>query len=75
MNLTGTFYYMSSRNNNFSNRGQKGEIVIEALLPVWATVIVVIGAGFFLASGGLAGAMLYAKAHPHSAIAAKLSKI
>jgi hypothetical protein len=75
MNLTGSFYYMSSRNNNFSNRGQKGEIIIEALLPVWATVIVVIGAGFFLASGGLAGAMLYAKAHPHSSIAAKLSKI
>jgi hypothetical protein len=75
MNRTGTFYYMSSRNNNFSNRGQKGEMVIEALLPVWATVIVVVGAGFFLASGGLAGAMLYAKAHPHSSIAAKLSKI
>jgi hypothetical protein len=75
MNLTGTFYYMSSRNNNFSNRGQKGEMIIEALLPIWATVIVVIGAGFFLVSGGLAGAMLYAKAHPHSSIAAKLSKI
>jgi len=75
MNLTGTFYYMSSRNNNFSNRGQKGEIIIEALLPVWATVIVVVGAGFFLVSGGLAGAMLYAKAHPHSTLAAKLSKI
>jgi len=75
MNLTGTFYYMSSRNNNFSNRTQKGQIIIEALLPVWATVIVCIGAGVFLASGGLAGAMLYAKSHPHSAIAAKLSRV
>jgi hypothetical protein len=75
MNKTGTFYYMSSRNNNFTNRGQKGEIVIQALLPVWATVIVCLGAGFFLASGGLAGAMLYAKSHPHSKIAATLSKI
>jgi hypothetical protein len=75
MNQTGTFYYMSSRNNNFTNRGQKGEMVIAPLLPVWATVIVCVGAGFFLASGGLAGAMLYAKSHPHSKIAATLSKI
>jgi len=75
MNSTGTFWFMSSRNNNFSNRTQKGEIIISSLLPIWATVIVCVGAGFFLASGGLAGALLYAKAHPHSSIAAKLSKI
>jgi len=74
MNNTGTFYYMSSRNNNFSNRGQKGLIVVSALLPIWATVFVVVGGVAFLASGGLAGAMLYAKSHPHSAIATKLSR-
>jgi hypothetical protein len=75
MNQTGTFYYMSSRNNNFTNRGQKGEMVIAPLLPVWATVIVCVGAGFFLASGGLAGAMIYAKSHPHSKVAHYISKI
>ena len=25
---TGTYYYMSTRNNNFSNRSQKGKIII-----------------------------------------------
>ena len=30
MNKIGTFYYMCSRNNNFSNRGQKGVIVVES---------------------------------------------
>jgi hypothetical protein len=75
MNSTGTFYYMSSRNNNFTNRGQKGEIVITALLPTWAIAVVCIGAGFFLLSGGVAGMMLYAKSNPHSGIAATLSKI
>jgi len=27
---TGTFYYLCTRNNNFSNRSQKGKIVVEA---------------------------------------------
>jgi len=75
MNQTGTFYYMSTRNNNFSNRGQRGIMNIAPLLPIWATVIVVIGSACFLASGGLAGAMLYAKSNPHSRIAATLSRI
>jgi len=75
MNQTGSFYYMSSRNNNFSNRGQKGILNINPLLPVWATVIVCIGAAFFLASGGLAGAMIYAKANPDSTVAAALSRL
>eukprot|EP01114_Cavostelium_apophysatum_P000137 TRINITY_DN10142_c0_g1_i1.p1 TRINITY_DN10142_c0_g1~~TRINITY_DN10142_c0_g1_i1.p1 ORF type:complete len:601 (+),score=114.88 TRINITY_DN10142_c0_g1_i1:33-1835(+) len=30
MNKLGTFFYMSTRNNNFSNRGQKGQIVVVA---------------------------------------------
>ena len=25
----GTYYYMSTRNNNFSNRSQKGKIIVE----------------------------------------------
>jgi hypothetical protein len=75
MNKTGTFHYMSSRNNNFSNRDQKGQMQIEALLPVWAIVIVVIGAALFVASAVVAGMMLYAKSHPHSGIATAFSKI
>jgi hypothetical protein len=75
MNKTGKFYYMSTRNNNFTNRGQKGELNVEALLPTWAIAVVVSGAGFFLISGGVAGMMLYAKSNPHSSIATSLSKI
>lgn len=66
MNKTGSFYYMSSRNNNFSNRGQKATITIEAILPGWAIAIVSVGGALFVASGGVAGAMFYASSHPHT---------
>jgi hypothetical protein len=75
LNQTGTFYYMSTRNNNFSNRGQKGQLTISPLLPVWAIALVSIGAAFFVVSGVVAGMMLYAKSHPHSGIATAFSKI
>jgi len=75
MNSTGTYYYMSSRNNNFTNRSQKGSLQILTLLPIWAIVIVSVGAVGFLGSAGVAGLMLYSKTHPHSAIAAALAKI
>ena len=29
MRYPGTFYYMSTRNNNFTNRSQKGTIIVE----------------------------------------------
>jgi len=74
MNITGEFFYMSSRNNNFSNRGQKGAIHIVPLLPVWAIVLVVIGGVLFLASALVAVLMLYAKSHPHSGVAATFSR-
>lgn len=75
LNQTGEFYYMSTRNNNFSNRGQKGQLNISPLLPTWAIVLVSIGAAFFVISGVVAGMMLYAKSHPHSGIATAFSKI
>jgi hypothetical protein len=74
-NKTGNFYYMSSRNNNFTNRGQKGVIDIVPLLPTWAIVVVIIGGVFFVLSAGVAGLMLYARSHPHSSIATTFSKI
>jgi len=74
MNTTGDFYYMSSRNNNFSNRGQKGAIHIVPLLPVWAIVLVAVGGALFLLSAAVAVGMLYAKSHPHSGLAATFSK-
>jgi len=75
MNNTGTFFYMSSRNNNFTNRSQKGTLEVNNLLPTWAIVIVVVGAASFLGSAGVAGAMMYSKSHPHSRVANLLSKM
>jgi hypothetical protein len=69
MDNTGEYYYISTRNNNFSNRDQRGTIRVEALLPTWAVAIVSIGAAAFAGGGAVAGAMFYAKANPHSAAA------
>lgn len=34
----GTYHYMCTRNNNFSNRGQKGKITVNAIPKVQALV-------------------------------------
>jgi len=69
MKTAGTYYYMSTRNNNFSNRSQKGIIFVEPLLPVWGVAIASIGAVGFVGASGVAGAAYYASTHPASAIA------
>jgi len=69
MNISNTFYYMSSRNNNFSNRGQKGTIEVNRVLPPGLIAVVAIGSAIFALSGGVGVAMLYAKSHPHSRVA------
>jgi hypothetical protein len=76
MNITNNdgFHYMSSRNNNFSNRGQKATIYVHTLLPTWAIAVVSAGGFLFMGSAGVAGAMFYAKSHPHSGVANMFSK-
>lgn len=69
VNKTGNFYFMSSRNNNFTNRSQKVTIESVPFLPVWGVVVVVFGGAVFLGSVGTLGAMIYAKSHPQSAVA------
>jgi len=75
MTTPGTYYYMSTRNHNFSNRDQKGVIDVQNLLPNWAIGVVVTGAVLFVGAAGVAGAMFYAKSHPHSGIANIFSKM
>jgi len=75
MNQTGTFYYMNTRNHNFSNRDQKGIVYITPLLPPWAVGIVVTGSILFAGAAAVAGMMFYSKSHPHSGIANLFSKI
>jgi len=65
----GTFNYMSSRNNNFTNRSQKGTITITtALSPVALTATIVGGAGF-AGAAVIAGGSWYASSHPESSVA------
>jgi hypothetical protein len=75
MNTTSTFYYMSSRNNNFSNRSQKGTLIVANTLPTWAIVIVVIGAACFVLAAGLGAATWYSRSHPHSGIAQTVQRL
>jgi len=75
MNNTGSFYFMSSRNNNFTNRDQRGSIIIANLLPTWAIVLVVLGAFFFLMAGAVSAGIFYSRSHPHSAVARVFSRM
>ena len=51
----GRAYYISSRNNNFSNRSQKGTIVSNPALKTFGIVIVSVGSAAFLVSMVFAG--------------------
>jgi plastocyanin len=58
MNKTGDFYYMSSRNNNFSNRSQKGAMLVRPALAPYAQALIGVGAGLAI----LGAAAMVAKA-------------
>jgi len=72
MNRTGEWHYMCTRNNNFSNRSQKGYIAVDETFPTWAIVLIVLLVVFIAAAALVAGVLLYARAHPHSKLGAKL---
>jgi len=64
---SGTYHYVSTRNNNFSNRSQKGSIQVSKALTAAETAAVVIAA--VAGAGGVAGAcVLYGKKRPDSRI-------
>jgi hypothetical protein len=75
MNKTGNFYFMNTRNHDFTNRDQKGILLVTPLLPTWAVALVVIGSILFVGAAGVAGAMFYAKSHPHSQVANLFSRM
>jgi len=64
----GEFYFMCTRNNNFSNRSQKSTISVVPFLPVWGIVLVVLGAVVCLTSIIISGLAFWAKARPESFI-------
>jgi hypothetical protein len=63
---TGVYMFISTRNNNFSNRSQKMTIISVPFLPVWAIVLVVLAGTACLASIGLSWFALWVRYHPDS---------
>lgn len=68
VNKTGLYHYFSTRNNNFSNRGQKATIMVDDLLPTWSLVLITAGSSLFVVSGAVAGILMYAKAGAVAAV-------
>jgi hypothetical protein len=69
MKTPGVYHYMSTRNNNFTNRSQKGSITVDPILPVWGVALAGIGAAGFVTASAVAGGYYYASTHPASMIA------
>jgi hypothetical protein len=55
MTEAGTFHYMSSRNNNFTNRSQKGTIVVGSVFSVPTMVAMAAGGGAAITGVAVAG--------------------
>jgi hypothetical protein len=75
MTDTGSFYYMSTRNNNFSNRSQKGSLKVKETWKAWQTAVIVIGGVAAVGIGAAAGSVFYAKRHPLSKVAEIVHKV
>jgi len=74
LNRTGTFHYMCTRNNNFSNRSQKAALMVtdgdsmDRMLPVWSLVVVGVALTAFAGAAIVGGIILFAKSHPGSPV-------
>ena len=66
VNRTGEWHYMCTRNNNFSNRSQKGYITADDTFPPWAIVLIVVLVLGVALLAVIAGVSMYAKSHPKS---------
>jgi len=72
---TGTYYYMASRNNNFSNRGHKAVLGVDTVIPTWAIGTVIAGACLFLGASVIGGMIMHARSAPHGKIANLVNKL
>merc|ERR1712065_79500 len=75
----GTYHYMSTRNSNFSNRGQKGQIVVKSSSSGGvfgsdaAAYSVAVGIGIAAVGAAAGGAYVFAKKNPGSKLAQMMS--
>jgi len=65
----GVYNYMSTRNNNFSNRSQKGQITVSSALSPFALTATIAGSAGFAGAATIAGGSWYASTHPESSVA------
>jgi len=73
MNRTGEWSYMCTRNNNFSNRSQKGYVTTESSFPTWAVAVIGV-VGVVGVIGAIAGGVtLYIKSHSAAAAGAVIA--
>jgi len=63
MGRTGTMNYMSSRNNNFTNRSQKATITVSDKLPPAALTVVVVGVAAFAGGAIIALGVILSKSN------------
>jgi len=70
----GTYHYVSTRNNNFSNRSQKGTIQVSKELSAGEKAAIAFGviAGVGMLAGG---AFIYGKKKPDSRIGKLISRV
>jgi hypothetical protein len=75
LRLGKSYHYLSTRNNNFSNRSQKASITIQTAIPGYAVGVIAAG-GTAAAGAAVVGASFYmSKVKPHSAFAGLWTKI
>jgi len=71
----GVYHYMSTRNNNFTNRSQKGTVDVIPFLPVWAIVLICFASALCLATIVVSGLGFYGRTHPDSKIGMVWKKV
>jgi hypothetical protein len=73
-NRTGTYTYMGTRNNNFSNRGQKAVLIVFSQLSAAAIAGIVVGAAAGVALIGVGGLFVAGRMMPDSWAASVLAR-
>jgi len=73
-NNTGTYQYMGTRNNNFSNRGQKAVLIVGSQLSAAAIAGIVVGAAAGVALIAVGGLFIAGRMMPDSWAASVLAR-
>jgi hypothetical protein len=73
-NNSGTYHYMGTRNNNFSNRGQKGVLIVGTQLSAAAIAGIVVGAAAGVALLAVGGLFIAGRMMPDSKAASLLAR-